>query len=450
MLGGDRAPPRRRAHPGARLDRPAAPDHRPADVLPLARAAALGRAGARAARRRRATGSSSTRRSGAGSRAPTRSSRSSSTGSRSRTSPGAGRSAGAAGSRPSGPRSRRSRRLAVTGPKADALLLAGWLRSRLREAGAADAPRRGGARARRGRRRGRSRRRGAGRRARATCSRPSSTSSAATGSTRPRSTQLADVEAAVRRDVLVKRPPASSTITATAAVSQIARPRASTATSAAPSATSMCAQKSPKPRRCQASKRAFGDGSGRARRGASRPRSGRCRRPGSARRRRERAAAAHGPPAPAERGGRDDADAVGEGDQRRPDRDPARVVPGPVDRVEDPAARVVDRPLPRRARARPGARGRAARAAPSRRRGRPRRRASGRAWCRRGDRRRGSAPARSSRRRRRARARRRGRSSRPDPNYRQLYLVKRSDRAAAAKRAASAPRRLGLPANVSV
>ena len=58
------------------------------------------------------------------------------------------------------------------------------------DAGAADPPCRRGARARRGRRRSRSRRRGAGRRPRATCSRPSSTSSAATRSTRRRSKQL--------------------------------------------------------------------------------------------------------------------------------------------------------------------------------------------------------------------------------------------------------------------
>ena len=44
------------------------------------------------------------------------------------------------------------------------------------------------------------------------------------------------------------------------AMSQTASPAASTATSAAPSATSMCAQKSPKPRRCQASKARAGAG----------------------------------------------------------------------------------------------------------------------------------------------------------------------------------------------
>ncbi len=56
----------------------------------------------------------------------------------------------------------------------------------------------------------------------------------------------------------------------------------------------------------------------------------------------ERARSSLRPPAPAERGGRDDAeldDAVNlERDQGRPDRDPARVVPGAVDRVDDPAA----------------------------------------------------------------------------------------------------------------
>ena len=49
-----------------------------------------------------------------------------------------------------------------------------------------------------------------------------------------------------------KRPPASSTITCTAARSHSFNPSASTAPSTAPSATSMCAQKSPSPRACQA------------------------------------------------------------------------------------------------------------------------------------------------------------------------------------------------------
>ena len=48
------------------------------------------------------------------------------------------------------------------------------------------------------------------------------------------------------------RPPASSTITCTGARSHSATPVASMAPSTAPSATSMCAQKSPKPRACQA------------------------------------------------------------------------------------------------------------------------------------------------------------------------------------------------------
>ena len=52
LLGGDQAAARRQPHARPRLDRPAAPDHRPADVLPLARTAAVGQARARAARRR--------------------------------------------------------------------------------------------------------------------------------------------------------------------------------------------------------------------------------------------------------------------------------------------------------------------------------------------------------------------------------------------------------------
>ena len=50
----------------------------------------------------------------------------------------------------------------------------------------------------------------------------------------------------------VNRPPASSTITCTAARSHTLTPVASSAPSTAPSATSMCAQKSPTPRTCQA------------------------------------------------------------------------------------------------------------------------------------------------------------------------------------------------------
>ena len=75
---------------------------------------------------------------------------------------------------------------------------------------------------------------------------------------------------------------------------------------------------------------------------------------------RVRSPAALRPPAPAERGRRDDRDLVVEGDQGRPDRDPARVVPRPVDRVDDPAASP-RRPPPRRARPRPGARARSVR-----------------------------------------------------------------------------------------
>ena len=55
---------------------------------------------------------------------------------------------------------------------------------------------------------------------------------------------------------------------------------------------------------------------------------------------RERAAAARRPPAPPERGRRDDRDLVLERDQRREERDPAHVVLRRVDRVHDPAASV--------------------------------------------------------------------------------------------------------------
>jgi hypothetical protein len=55
---------------------------------------------------------------------------------------------------------------------------------------------------------------------------------------------------------------------------------------------------------------------------------------------RVRTVAAFGPPAPPECGRRDDGDALGEHDHRRPHGDPARVVASAVDRVEDPAARV--------------------------------------------------------------------------------------------------------------
>ena len=110
VLRGDRAAAARgRARvPGSIVA--AAADLRSADVLPLARHAAVGRARARAARRTSATGSSSTRRSGAGSRRLSASSRSSSTGSRSRTSPGAVGSAGVGASRRSGRRSADARR----------------------------------------------------------------------------------------------------------------------------------------------------------------------------------------------------------------------------------------------------------------------------------------------------------------------------------------------------
>ena len=133
--------------------------------------------------------------------------------------------AGAAGSPAPGRRSRGSRSSRSPGPKADALLLAGWLRSTARPSGEADAPLVGAARARRRRRRAR---RAASRRCSerpATCSRPSSTSSAATRSTRPRSAQLADVEDARSR----RRSPRSGRLpprrgSSIGAQSQIARP----------------------------------------------------------------------------------------------------------------------------------------------------------------------------------------------------------------------------------
>ncbi len=76
-------------------------------------------------------------------------------------------------------------RLRVEGPRADAELLAGWLRSRLRARGDADPAQRRGDHGGAGRRRA-GRVPGRDRRARASSSRPSSTSSAATRSTRDR------------------------------------------------------------------------------------------------------------------------------------------------------------------------------------------------------------------------------------------------------------------------
>ncbi len=115
----------------------------------------------------------------------------------------------------------------------------------------------------------------------------------------------------------------------------------------------------------------------------------------------ERARALRRPPAAAQRRRRDDTGddplALLERDQRRPHRDPAHVVLGPVDRVDDPPPRAARRgrrhrtprraPSPRAAPA-PGARG-----APARPPGRPRSPASGRAWSPPRGRRRGSGPA---------------------------------------------------------
>ena len=143
-------------------------------------AAALGRARARAARRRLRPARRRLVGVARACRRPTGSSSSSSTGSPSRTSPGAVGSAGVGASRRCGRRSRRSKALSVTGPKADALLLAGWLRSRLEEADQAHPPLRRRDRARGGRRRAGRAAAGLAAERRATSSRPSSTCSAAT------------------------------------------------------------------------------------------------------------------------------------------------------------------------------------------------------------------------------------------------------------------------------
>ena len=150
--------------------------------------------------------------------------------------------------------------------------------------------------------------------------------------------------AAARRSKVEQRPPASSTSSCTARSPRSAS-LGSAATSTAPSATRQCCQKSPKPRLTQ------------ARRASSRP-AGRHLVPLGGRDdavldpvdrrdadrlavRRERALAARGPPAAAERGRRDDRGVEPalalEREQRRPDRDAAHVVPRAVDRVDDPA-----------------------------------------------------------------------------------------------------------------
>ena len=135
-------------------------------------------------------------------------------------------------------------------------------------------------------------------------------------------------------------------MTCTAARSHSFTPTASTAPSTAPSATSMCAQKSPSPRACQARRASSRDVALereaedcirhlRDRRHADGLATGECPR-----------SSLRPPPAP-ERRRRDDAEAddprLLERDERRPDRDPARIVPSPVDGVEDPAARAPGR-----------------------------------------------------------------------------------------------------------
>ena len=344
LLGGDRAAARRQARAGARLDRAAAPDLRPADVLPLARRAALGRAGARAARRRLRQ---ARRRLLRVARAPAAYAQLGELFDRVAVSDIAWgrRRAGAGGSRRSGRGSASASGCRVTGPKAEALLLAGWLRSRLGRTSSSTTALGGGPRA------GRSRRRAGGLRRSATAERERP----ALGGARPlrprsdlrgrRSAQRADREHAdSRRGSSSKRPPASSTITWTAAMSQHVHVRRR--------------RRRPRPRRraCAA----------RSRRTRARPT--RCarpaRRPGAVERVEERAssirargrrgrravregALAARPPtsagrAPAPRRRRDAV--LLERDQRRPERDPAHVVPGAVDRVEDPA-----RPVARRA-----------------------------------------------------------------------------------------------------
>ena len=206
VLRRDRAPPRRGAHAGARLDRRAAADHRPAHVLPLARAAAVGCARARAARGRlrpargRLVGMAQPPLGLPEARAALRPDR--------RLGHRLGPWARLAwrASRRSGRSIKTAKALSVTGPKADALLLVGWLRSRLKKqikltpslcrASSSAWPSTAS----------RSRGRGAGRRARVTSCRPSSTSSAATRSTRQQSAQPAEVEPAVRRDGVVEPP----------------------------------------------------------------------------------------------------------------------------------------------------------------------------------------------------------------------------------------------------
>ena len=102
LVGGRRAAAEGRAREGARVDRDAAPDRRPARLLPLARRAAVGRRRARPARRRRRPPRRRLDRV-EGTAAGLRAARPScSDGSPSRTSPGLGRATGVCSSRSSG------------------------------------------------------------------------------------------------------------------------------------------------------------------------------------------------------------------------------------------------------------------------------------------------------------------------------------------------------------
>src|SRR6266568_5090742 len=128
---------------------------------------------------------------------------------------------------------------------------------------------------------------------------------------------------------LLKRPPASSTITWTAATSH-SETSGSAATSTAPSATIMCVQKSPKLRpRGDAGVAELRVLEARHLRDPQRHAVG------------EGTGAPGRPPAPAEcrRGGQTDHQAAValQGDQRGEHRDAADVVLGAVDRVDDPA-----------------------------------------------------------------------------------------------------------------
>ena len=329
LHGGDRASSPRQARACAGLDRAAAPHLRPADVLPLARPAAVGRPELEQlvdVCDRLVVDSSEWR------GLPRAYAELAELFDRIAVSDIAwGRGLGWRGRLASLWPGIATKRLSVTGPKADALLLAGWLRSRLgtrlslthRSAGALERvlvdgepvePPRGG---------------------------PPSASDLLSGELdvfgrdpvyEAAAAQPAEVDQPVRRDVVEaaarlldddlhrRRVPDREPCGVEGRLGRT-------------SATSMWAQKSPKPRV-----------PGRPRRRGNGPvetvEEGRVLEPVD---RRDadalpvRARAALGPPAAAERGGGDDREPVGVRDQRGPDRDPARVVPRPVDRIEDPA-----------------------------------------------------------------------------------------------------------------